>query len=191
MFLSKPHTYTLMLSISPTLSLTQSHPSVVRMRGNRNHRLSEKQTYPRKYKSDPNTFPSLSPKSPEAALPRGTTHVLQHLETPHWMIQTEHFLIAQSSEICPAPFPASPRLLPAPGSSPRLLPHQALGTVPVSTHLSVNVGLCPTHLCGHSSAQFSHSVMSDSLRPHGLQHVRPPCPSPTPGVYSNSCPWSQ
>ena len=39
--------------------------------------------------------------------------------------------------------------------------------------------------------QFSHSVMSDSLRPHGLQHARPPCPSPTPGVYSNSCPLSQ
>ena len=36
--------------------------------------------------------------------------------------------------------------------------------------------------------QFSHSVMSNSLRPHGLQHARPPCPSPTPGVYSNSCP---
>ena len=36
--------------------------------------------------------------------------------------------------------------------------------------------------------QFSHSVMSDSLQPHGLQHARPPCPSPTPGVYSNSCP---
>ena len=33
--------------------------------------------------------------------------------------------------------------------------------------------------------------MSDSLRPHGLQHTRPPCPSPTPGVYSNSCPLSQ
>ena len=32
--------------------------------------------------------------------------------------------------------------------------------------------------------------MSDSLRPHGLQHARPPCPSPTPGVYSNSCPSS-
>ena len=30
--------------------------------------------------------------------------------------------------------------------------------------------------------------MSDSLQPHGLQHTRPPCPSPTPGVYSNSCP---
>ena len=39
--------------------------------------------------------------------------------------------------------------------------------------------------------QFSHSVVSDSLQPHGLQHTRPPCPSPTPGVYSNSCPLSQ
>ena len=39
--------------------------------------------------------------------------------------------------------------------------------------------------------QFSHSVMSDSLRPHGLQHARPPCPSTTPRVYSNSCPLSQ
>ena len=37
---------------------------------------------------------------------------------------------------------------------------------------------------------FSCSVVSDSLRPHGLQHTRPPCPSPTPGVYSNSCPLS-
>ena len=39
--------------------------------------------------------------------------------------------------------------------------------------------------------QFSRSVVSDSLRPRGLQHARPPCPSPTPGVYSNSCPLSQ
>ena len=42
-----------------------------------------------------------------------------------------------------------------------------------------------------SSVQFSHSVVSDSLRPHGLQHARPPCPSPTPGVHPNSCPLSQ
>ena len=41
-----------------------------------------------------------------------------------------------------------------------------------------------------SSVQFSISVMSDSLRPHGLQHARLPCSSPTPGVYSNSCPSS-
>ena len=39
------------------------------------------------------------------------------------------------------------------------------------------------------SVQFSHLVMSDFLRPHGLQHARLPCPSPTPGVYSNSCPF--
>ena len=38
-----------------------------------------------------------------------------------------------------------------------------------------------------SSVQFSHSVLSDSLQPHGSQHARPPCPSPTPGVYPNSC----
>ena len=37
-----------------------------------------------------------------------------------------------------------------------------------------------------SSAQFSHSVMSDSLWLHELQHARPPCPSPTPGVHPNS-----
>ena len=41
-----------------------------------------------------------------------------------------------------------------------------------------------------SSVQFSCSVMSDSLQPHGLQHTRLPCPSPTPGAYSNSCPLS-
>ena len=42
-----------------------------------------------------------------------------------------------------------------------------------------------------SSVQFSHSVMSDSLQPHESQHARLPCPSQTPGVYSNSCPSSQ
>ena len=38
--------------------------------------------------------------------------------------------------------------------------------------------------------QFSHSIMSNSLRSCGLQHTRAPCPSPTPRVYSNSCPLS-
>ena len=41
-----------------------------------------------------------------------------------------------------------------------------------------------------SSVQFSCSVMFNSLRPHGLRHTRPSCPSPTPGAYSNSCPSS-
>ena len=45
---------------------------------------------------------------------------------------------------------------------------------------------CKTH-----SVQFSHSVVSHSLRPYELQHARPPCPSPTPGVYPNSCPSSR
>ena len=42
-----------------------------------------------------------------------------------------------------------------------------------------------------SLVQFSHSVISDSLRPRELQHTRPPCPSPTPGVHPNSCPSSR
>ena len=42
-----------------------------------------------------------------------------------------------------------------------------------------------------SSVQFNCSVVSDSLRPHEPQHARPPCPSPTPGVYPNPCPLSQ
>ena len=42
-----------------------------------------------------------------------------------------------------------------------------------------------------TSVQFSHSVVSDSLRPHGLQHTRPPSPSPAHRACSNSCPLSQ
>ena len=42
-----------------------------------------------------------------------------------------------------------------------------------------------------SSVQFNCPVVSYSLWPHGLHHARPPCPSPTPGVYANSCPLSQ
>ena len=49
----------------------------------------------------------------------------------------------------------------------------------------------PINRLSGPSVQFSHSVMSDSLQPHGLQHSRPPCPSPAPGVHSNSCPLSQ
>ena len=45
--------------------------------------------------------------------------------------------------------------------------------------------------CGIGSVQFSCSALSDSLRPHESQHAWPPCPSTTPGVYSNSCPLSQ
>ena len=50
---------------------------------------------------------------------------------------------------------------------------------------------CHLFLISSASVQFSHSVMSDSFRPHESQHARPPCPSPTPGVHSNSCPSSR
>ena len=45
-------------------------------------------------------------------------------------------------------------------------------------------------VCSRLLVQFSRSVMSNSLQPHGLQHARPPCPSPTSRVYPNSCPLS-
>ena len=67
---------------------------------------------------------------------------------------------------------------------------------------SVRVGGCvcvsctsvtpaPTTAVAQSSVQLSRSGLSDSLRPHGLQHARPPCPSPTPRVYPNACALSQ
>ena len=56
---------------------------------------------------------------------------------------------------------------------------------------SCNNGELETSLWTDASVQFSRSVVSDSLRPHGLQHTRPPCPSPTSRVYPNSCPLSR
>ena len=50
---------------------------------------------------------------------------------------------------------------------------------------------CLCHSLWLCSVQFSRPVLSNSLWPHGLQHVRPPCRSPTPRVYSNSCPLSR
>ena len=50
-------------------------------------------------------------------------------------------------------------------------------------------GLNPAPDTWFSSVQFSRSVVSDSLRPHESQHARPPCPSPTPGIYSNLDTW--
>ena len=73
-----------------------------------------------------------------------------------------------------------------------------------SPHCWLSQGYVQVHLMGaggslklqmvlakKDSVQFSRSLMSDPLQPYGLQHARPPCPSPTPGVYSNSCPLSR
>ena len=67
-----------------------------------------------------------------------------------------------------------------------------------SIHLFTSTSTCPpTPPPLHSSSSippsvlFSRSVISSSLQPHGLQHTRPPCPSPTPRAHSSSCPLSQ
>ena len=58
--------------------------------------------------------------------------------------------------------------------------------------MCITESLCCTiginNIVNELSVQFSCSVMSSSFQPHGLQHSRPPCPSPGPGAYSNSCP---
>ena len=61
-------------------------------------------------------------------------------------------------------------------------------------HPTISFSVIPFSSCPQSftaSVQFTHSVVSDSLWPHEPQHARPPCPSPTPGVYSNSCPLTR
>jgi len=57
--------------------------------------------------------------------------------------------------------------------------------------IDISCKMVPQIVTELPSVQFSHSVISDSLRPHELQHVRPPCPSPTPGVQSDSRPSSE
>ena len=57
--------------------------------------------------------------------------------------------------------------------------------------ITANVNVLRTMEGELRAVQFSSSVMSEYLRPHGLQHTRLPCPSPTPRAYSDSCPLSQ
>ena len=82
-----------------------------------------------------------------------------------------------------------------------ILPHspslpQPLAFIGVLLSDSINLTIYISKYILHSlfvfsSVQFSHSVVSDSLWPHESQHARPPCPSPTPGVCSNSRPLSR
>ena len=76
-----------------------------------------------------------------------------------------------------------PGELPTQGSNPQLL--QLLHCGQILYHQATREA--QRYIC----SKFSRSVVSDSLRPHESQHARPPCPSPTPGVYPNSCPLSQ
>ena len=62
---------------------------------------------------------------------------------------------------------------------------------PFSPHLNIPFHRITENKACISSVQFSRTVVSDSLRPHESQHARPPCPSPSPGVHSNSRSSSQ
>ena len=68
--------------------------------------------------------------------------------------------------------------------------NEALAPETVALHASPEEEIIPEQEGLVYNFQFSHSVMSDSFRPHGLQHTRPPCPLPTPRACSNSCPLS-
>ena len=100
------------------------------------------------------------------------------------------------------PSSSNPSLCPPPHfylPFPKLLPldlqtcpnsFQSISELSFQTIFSLVTAICSSllSLSDFHSVQFSCSVMSDSLQPHGLQHTKLPCPSPTPGAYSNSCP---
>ena len=70
-------------------------------------------------------------------------------------------------------------------------PHEHIPTSLFGKNSERIIGKFYQHTNCSLSVQFSHSVVSDSLQPHGLQHARLPCPSPTPIVYPDSCPLSR
>ena len=73
-----------------------------------------------------------------------------------------------------------------------LEPIKCISSPVVAAEFSTFAGILSAALSQHHlSVQFSRSLVSDYLQPHELQHARPPCPSPTPRVHSDSCPSSQ
>ena len=82
------------------------------------------------------------------------------------------------------PFSSCLQSFPASGSFP-------MGWLFASSDQSIYIQYSRCFFNLLDTVQFSHSVVSNSLRPHESQHSRPPCPSPTPGVHPNSCPSSR
>ena len=102
------------------------------------------------------------------------------------VMPSNHFLLCHSLLLQPSVFP-----------SIKVFSHQgqfftsggqSIGVSSLASDLPINNQGNQLFSC---SVQFSHLVLSDSLQPHGLQHARPLCPSPTPGACSNSYPLSQ
>ena len=113
---------------------------------------------------------SSSPRRMSLLLTSSHSELCSVLQTDH-MITHIHF------------FPSLP--------FPCVSPSPTYSAVSIETSLFPRAFQNPRIQVQFSSVQFSYSVMSDSLQPHEPQHARPPCPSPTPGVYPNPCPLSQ
>ena len=106
------------------------------------------------------------------------------------------YTVSQSVQSCPTlcdPWTAACQVSLSITNSQSLLKLISIESVMPSKHfvLCCLLLLMPLIFSIISSVQFSSSVMSDSLWPHESQHARPPCPSPTPGVYPNPCPSSR
>ena len=95
-----------------------------------------------------------------------------------WTIQSTEFSRSEYWSAWPIPSPGN-------------LPNSGTGTSCIAGGFFTNWAIRESPDSMFSSIQFSRSVMSDSLWHHELQHARPPCPSPTPEVHSNSCPSSR
>ena len=107
------------------------------------------------------------------------------------VMPSSHLILCRPLLLLP-PIPPSIRIFPM--SQLFTWSGQSTGISALASFLPKNTqDQSPLEWTGWISFQFSsvHSVMSDSLWPHESQHARPPCPSPTPGVHSNSCPSSQ
>ena len=128
-------------------------------------------------------------------------HGLQHARLPcpspaPGVCSTQlHWVSGAVQPTCPLPCPtcpASPSCLQSFPASGSFLMSQLFASGSQTIGASASASVLPTHIQDwFPFSQFSHSVVSDSLWPHELQHARPPCPSPTPRVHPIPYPLSQ
>ena len=127
--------------------------------------------------TDIHVFPILN--LPPSSLPIPSLGSSQCTSPKHPVSSIEPGLVTRFIYIIHISMPFSQNIPPSP------FPTESKGLFYTS------VSLLLSHIQGYCSVQFSHSVLSNSSRSHESQHARPPCPSPTPGVHSDSRPLSQ